>query len=148
MPPFLAYGGCTSSCHLELHSEIHQTLQTCWCDAAFVGDVFQFLFNFGSWDCYSNIWCFVGTTAESYHCVTEHHEQKKDHLSLAVLPQAIYLIVNSQLFLLPLGHFKPKTWVEFWFITSTVERWETGTHLSRVLLKQHGHMDPALWIYT
>lgn len=147
MPPSLAYGGCTSSCHLELHSEIHQTLQTCWCVAAFVGDLFQSLFNLRSWNRSAHIWCFVGTTAESRRCVTEHHVRKKDHLSLAVLPQVIYPIVNAQLFLLPFGHFKPKTWVDFWFTTSTVEQWRTGTHLPCVLLKQHGQLDPALGIH-
>lgn len=143
MPQCLAYGGCTSSCHLELCSAMHQTLQTCWCDAAFVGDLFQSLLNFGSWGL---TYMFCGDYwLELPLC--KGTSWRKERLLVSRSPCLGGLPDCKFATFLPFGHFKPKTQVKVLFIINAVERMEFDKLLQCVLLKQHGHMEPAWWIH-
>lgn len=120
MPPSLAYGVCTSICHLGLHSEIHQTcnkythlMWCCFCRRPFSVLIQLLVLRF--FQVYGVLWGLLLRVRAAW--------EKKGSLGSSSPSSGIYLTANSQLFLLLLGCFKPKTGVEFWFITSTVERW-------------------------
>lgn len=129
MPPSLAYGVCTSSCHLDLHSEIHQACNkytylvwSCFCRRRFSVLIQLWVLRFFQ---------MCGVLGGLLHRVRAAWEKEGSLVSSSPSSE-IYLTADSQFLLLLLGCFKPKTRVGFWFITGTVERWRW------VLLNPHG----------